>query len=387
MTRYTLFLALAFAFTRCNTKSPIENETITKENVDDHTANQGLYTRGDATQIVFCLDATGSMSGLIQTAKNKIWSIITTLAQDTTMDKLELGIVFYRDQGDNFVTQNIPLTRDIDAVYEKLYEMTADGGGDTPESVNQALNEAITLNDWSTDSSTYKAIFIVGDCPPHMDYRDDVKYTESCPVAREKGININTVKLGSACADAIPHFKKIAHYSGGEFLHLDQHASDITVYSPYDDEIKKLSMEIEESKIYYGTEQEQESNYDRKEKALKSYDYSSSTVSSDRTKYNTSQAGKYNWMGGQELITEIVNGSIRLDSIPENHLPKELKGKLKGEQVILINEMTKKRNKGLVRLKELNSLRDDYITSEMKGLEEENSFSEEIKKVMNKQKK
>ena len=46
----------------------------------------------------------------------------------------------------------------------------ADGGGDTPESVNQALYEAVTKTNWSDNPTAYRVIFLVGvvcDILPH----------------------------------------------------------------------------------------------------------------------------------------------------------------------------------------------------------------------------
>ena len=74
------------------------------------------------------------------------------------------------------MTQVRDLTDDIDAVYAELQRFAADGGGDTPESVNQALHEAVTQLAWSSDAGVYRAIFLVGDAPPHLDYQDDVKF-------------------------------------------------------------------------------------------------------------------------------------------------------------------------------------------------------------------
>ena len=64
--------------------------------------------------------------------------------------------------------------------------------------MNQALNEAVTKFKWSEDKETLKIIFLVGDAPPHMDYTDDVKYPDTCKLAAEKGIFINTVQCGAA---------------------------------------------------------------------------------------------------------------------------------------------------------------------------------------------
>ena len=108
-----------------------------------------------------------------------------------------MALVAYRDRGDAYVTQREPLTDDIDAVYAELQQFAADGGGDTPESVNQALHEAVTKLAWSQDADVYRAIFLVGDAPPHLDYQDDVEFGDSVALARQKGIVINTVQCGA----------------------------------------------------------------------------------------------------------------------------------------------------------------------------------------------
>jgi hypothetical protein len=120
-------------------------------------------------QIVFLLDATGSMSGLIGAAKEKIWSITSSLSQSEPVPDIEVGMLFYRDRGDDFITRIIPLGTDMDNLYEQLMAMDASGGGDGPESVNQALYEGVNKMQWDNLPNTYRAIFLVGDYPPHME--------------------------------------------------------------------------------------------------------------------------------------------------------------------------------------------------------------------------
>jgi len=122
--------------------------------------------------VVFVLDTTGSMSGLIQTAKDKIWSIATTMASAQPTPEIRIGLVAYRDRGDQFITRRVDLSADLDSVYAALMDFHADGGGDTPESVNKALHDAVHQMSWSQDSQAYQVIFLVGDAPPHTDYNE-----------------------------------------------------------------------------------------------------------------------------------------------------------------------------------------------------------------------
>jgi len=90
-------------------------------------------------EVMFVLDTTGSMSGLIAAAKEKIWSIANTLASADPAPEIKMGLVGYRDRGDAYITTFTDLFDDLDAVYTQLMRFQADGGGDTPESVNRPI--------------------------------------------------------------------------------------------------------------------------------------------------------------------------------------------------------------------------------------------------------
>src|SRR5262245_56397553 len=117
--------------------------------------------------VVFVLDTTGSMSGLLEGAKKKVWSIANEMLKGRPVPDLRMGLVAYRDKGDAYVTQVTDLTRDLDKVYEVLLGFRADGGGDGPENVRQGLHDAITKISWSKEKSAFKVMFLVGDAPPH----------------------------------------------------------------------------------------------------------------------------------------------------------------------------------------------------------------------------
>ena len=78
--------------------------------------------------VVFVLDTTGSMGGLIQTAKEKIWAIASTMASAQPTPELRIGLVAYRDRGDAYVTRVVDLSDDLDSVYATLMDFQADGG-------------------------------------------------------------------------------------------------------------------------------------------------------------------------------------------------------------------------------------------------------------------
>src|SRR5258708_4421886 len=84
-------------------------------------------------EMVFVLDTTGSMGGLLDGAKQKIWGIINDVMQKQSHPSVKVGLVAYRDRGDDYVTQVLPLTEDLDKVYTRLMRFEPSSGGDTPE--------------------------------------------------------------------------------------------------------------------------------------------------------------------------------------------------------------------------------------------------------------
>ena len=128
-----------------------------------------------------------------------------------------MGLVAYRDIGDDYVTRKIELTRDIQDLYANLLELKARGGGDWPESVNEALDVAVNKLQWSTDGDVRRIVFLVGDAPPHMDYAQDTKYPVTLKVAKQKDIIVNAVLAGNA-ADTERVWRDIAQNGNGNSL-------------------------------------------------------------------------------------------------------------------------------------------------------------------------
>jgi hypothetical protein len=202
-------------------------------------------------EVVFCLDTTGSMGGLIEGAKQKIWAICNQIAGDKPTPNLKVGLVAYKDRGDEYVTKVFDLSGDLDTIHAELKKFTAAGGGDEPESVNQALDDAVNKIKWSTDKKTLRIIFLVGDAAPHMDYPDDVKYPVSCKKAVEKGIIINTIQCGTS-AECTKYWRDIAVKSEGSYAAIPQEGGVVAVATPFDVKLAELNTELTKTALVYG---------------------------------------------------------------------------------------------------------------------------------------
>src|SRR5947199_1939189 len=93
---------------------------------------EGKADKQPTVEVVFCLDTTGSMGGLIDAAKKKVWSICNQIAAGKPTPRLRVGLVAFRDRGDAYVTKVFDLTDDLDSVYANLMGFKAEGGGDFP---------------------------------------------------------------------------------------------------------------------------------------------------------------------------------------------------------------------------------------------------------------
>ena len=227
----------------------------TQPTLVDPVAIAPVVNQRPQIEVVFVLDTTGSMGGLIAAAKEKIWSIASTMASAQTAPDIKMGLVAYRDRGDAYITQTIPLSSDLDSMYAKLMDFQADGGGDGPESVNQALHDAVNKISWSQDKNTYKVVFLVGDAPPHMDYQDDVKYPVTVALAKQKGIIVNAIQCGndgSATAD----WQHVASLGQGNYFQVEQTGNAVAIATPYDHKLAELSSKLDKTKVYFGNKDE-----------------------------------------------------------------------------------------------------------------------------------
>ena len=321
-------------------------------------------TQRPVIDVVFALDTTGSMGGLLETAKEKIWSIATTMSQADPAPLIRIGLVGYRDRGDTYVTQLVPLSSDLDSVYAKLMDFNANGGGDGPESVNQALNDAVTKFTWSQSTNAYKVIFLVGDAPPHMDYPDDVKYPTSLALANAKGIIVNTIQCGQDGSATTP-WQQIAALGAGKFFQVEQSGSAVAIATPFDAELAALAARLDDTRLYYGSK-EARSEKDKKIAATEKLNASASVASrARRATFNASPSGTTNLLGDRELIDDLEHGKVELDKINPALLPTLLQAMAPAEQAKTLAEKSSARQELKQAIGELVKQRSSFLKDEV----------------------
>ena len=168
--------------------------------------------------VLFLLDSTGSMGDEIAQIQRTIVSIAERIDQLEPRPALRFGLVAYRDRGDLYVTRAYDFTPDVAAFRELLLSVSADGGGDTPESLNEALHAAVNDVGWADDA--VRLIFLVADAPPHRDYPQDYDYLQEVRAAVAQGIKVYPIAASNSDEQAEYVFRQLAQQTLAHFIFL-----------------------------------------------------------------------------------------------------------------------------------------------------------------------
>jgi hypothetical protein len=169
--------------------------------------------------ILFLLDTTGSMSDELGRIQETIDSIARRIDALTPRPILRFGLVAYRDRGDDYITRDYDFTGDVDSFRRQLNSFSADGGGDTPESLNEGLHEAVQGVRWTSESAV-RLIFLVADAGPHLDYEQDYDYAEEMQQAVSQGIKIYPIAASNTDDFAEYVFRQLAQQTLARFIFL-----------------------------------------------------------------------------------------------------------------------------------------------------------------------
>ena len=335
-------------------------------------------------EVAFVLDTTGSMGGLIEGAKRKIWSIATAIVDSNPDADIRIGLVAYRDLGDDYVTKTFDLTTDIQDLYAKLLELKARGGGDWPESVNEALDVAVNKLQWTQSSDVRRIVFLVGDAPPHMDYAQDTKYPTTLAVAKQKGIIVNAVLAGDA-RDTERVWRDIAQNGNGRFIPIPQDGGHVVIIeTPYDDDIIILQKQINGTVIPYGPGAFRKRTED-KTNQLAQFAAAAPAAATDMASYLNKRArlSSEAITGDGDLVSDVAAGKQKLAGIKDDELPDNLRALKPEQRAAELDKQMKDRKALNEKLAALVAKRDQYVAEQTaKAPPKTSSFDREVKEAL-----
>jgi len=321
---FTFFIGIGLATawvlqSRTDTINPIDTAT--------DTANQPA-SGGQVLEMVFVVDTTSSMTGLIDGAKQRIWGIVNDVMQSPAHPAVRIGLVGYRDRGDEYVTTVLPLTNDLDKVYSTLMNYRAVGGGDAPEDVRRALFDGVRRAGWSQGTSGLaQVLFLVGDAPPHNDYRDEPDTATTTAEAVRRGIVVNTIQCGDMPGTR-EAWQTIASLGQGQYFSIAQDGGVQAIATPYDTQLGELAAKLGTTYVAYGggggtageeTRARASADIARVEASVATSAPAPAKAERALNKAVNSEA----YVG--DLLQSIENGSVKLDSVKDEDLPAELR--------------------------------------------------------------
>ena len=380
---------LALLLTACLILAPLSAKDADKK--------KGKKPKKETIEVCFVLDTTGSMSGLIEGAKQKIWGIANEILASEPTPNLRIGLIGYRDRKEAYVTQVHDLSDDIDDIYAKLMKFQAQGGGDAPESVNQALYEAVTKIQWNKSKKVLKLVFLVGDAPPHMDYQDEIKYPEICKMAAKSNIILNTVQCGDM-SSTTPIWKEIAKLAEGDYVAIAQSGGVAAISTPVDAEIAKLNRELGVTVVAYGRAEVRAFVGEKLKLATEAKD----EVAADRlsvlsfkskasaTKESSAPAVAAYIDGDGDLVAGLASGKYDYEEIEEAKLSDELKKMDPEQRTAYLKEQVAKRAELQKKLDELLAKRRDFVTAEKARLAKEgkgDGFDKKVSEIISKRRR
>ena len=173
-----------------------------------------------ALDVLFLLDATGSMGDEIGRLKATIDTVAAQVDAFESQPDVRFAMTLYRDEGDMFVTSTFDFTGDIAAFRAALSDVVADGGGDYPEAFEEGLASALSTPTWRDPTSTVQLVFLVADAPPHVDRQVPVEYPAAVIDAVARGIKVFPIASSESDDQAEAVFRQIAAATGARFVFL-----------------------------------------------------------------------------------------------------------------------------------------------------------------------
>ncbi|AZI55063.1 VWA domain-containing protein [Epilithonimonas vandammei] len=175
----------------------IEDEfgNVLSQNAKEFRNGQNLIkinescTKKRALDLVFVVDATGSMGDEINYLKSELLDVLKKVESSLKNTNVRYGSVFYRDHGDDYIARKFDFSNNAENLIDFIKEQNAKGGGDRPEAVVEAVESSVDELSWSNGNTT-KIMFLLLDAPPHLSDENIERLHQKIKLASKKGITI-----------------------------------------------------------------------------------------------------------------------------------------------------------------------------------------------------
>lgn len=310
--------------------------------------------------IAICLDISGSMEGLIDSAKARLWSIVNDLATAKPAPSLRVALLTYGcdayDSATGWVVVDSDLTEDLDLISQRLFALKTNGG---TEFVGRVIDKAANSLSWNQSTDALRIIVVAGNEAADQD--TEVTYQNACKTSIERGVLVNSIYCGAATDPITPAWSDVAKRADGQFLCIDQSTAASVPPTPFDKELGELSATInttylavgERGRLAWANQAEQ----DRNAAGLGGGVAAQRCATKGELIYDNSA-----W----DLVDGCSQGTIKLEEVKDEDLPKEMQGKSLDEKKAIVAAKHAERVKIQSSIQALQAKREAYVLAEAK---------------------
>jgi hypothetical protein len=288
---------------------------------------------GKPIDLVICLDISGSMDGLIASAKIQLWNVVNELARIKPTPNLRVGLYTYGatryDPKTGWVHKDVDLTEDLDDVYKALNALRTGGG---EEYVARVTKTAMDEQKWSADKDALKIIFVCGNEP--VDQDKQVHLDDVAAQAKKAGIVINTIYCKWGHDQEIAGWEAFSKSCGGRHVSIDQNRAErqVVMKTEFDGQIIKLGEELNKTYVAYGKDgkekAENQAAQDKNAGAAKGGKGAAPAAAIERS---VTKAGALYRNGTWDLVDKMKEKDFDITKIKDEDLCDEMK-KMKPEE-------------------------------------------------------
>ncbi len=325
--------------------------------------------------LVICLDTSGSMGGLIESAKQKLWAVVNELATAKPRPNLRVALYHYGNDGlspeAGWVKQLCPLIDDLDSVYAKLFELRTNGG---TEFVARVVRSAVDDLDWNMAKDTLRVIYVAGNEPATQDKKFGLQ--DICKAAASKGIIVNTIFCGGVEEGRRTGWQDAATWADGQYASIDHNSGTVVVASQYDKKLAELGAKLNTTYIAYGKAgapgAANQTAQDTNAASINAPAAAERAVAKSTGLYRNAA-----W----DLVDAAKDGKVELDKIPEKDLPENMQKMAPEQRKQYVAEQAKKRTDIQAEIKHLSVKRDVEVKQKMaaQGLDESKSMDKAVR--------
>lgn len=309
-------------------------------------------------ELAICLDISGSMDGLIDSAKARLWSIVNDLAIAKPTPQLRVALLTYGcdayDPSSGWVVVDSALTEDLDLISQKLFALRTNGG---TELVGRVVDSAARQLAWSTDPSALRVIIVAGN--EGADQDTVITYQQASKTSIEKGIIVNSIFCGSPSDPIAPAWGEVAKLADGQFLCIDQSMGAAVAATPFDEQLGVLSSSINQTYVPLG-EGGREKWANQRAQDANAAELGGGVAAQRCVSKSSAVYDNRSW----DLIDGCSTGTVKLEDLKDADLPEELRGKTLDEKKAYMAGKQAERVKIQSEVQALQVKRDEYLQAE-----------------------